>query len=275
MKKVKKEMLKNLYIMDENGVLLYSKDFEKQQYDENVLIGFFTSLANFSREALGTAVKNVNIGEDNKLILVSMQEERILGAVIVDVRDNSQLVSQILKNIVQEFVDSYSPEYNIEKIFHEDMENIIDNNLSEKILRSPKIRFILSWLIVGPMSYGLVLVSTLTTLFLYELFDLERFLGNQILFFSRFLPSLIAISTLDMMILFLLPNIILGYLSPNWKLGMLSSVIFLGLSIYLFFISVQWIFGYIIIGYLPLALIFSLFFLFIGTRAASKRFLKK
>jgi hypothetical protein len=268
-------MLKNIYIMDENGVLLYSKDFEKQKYDENILIGFFTSLANFSREALGTAVKNVDIGEENKLILVPIQEERILGAVIVNVRDNSQLVSQILKNILQEFVDSYSPEYNVERIFHEDMEKIINNNLSEKILRSPVVRFILSWLIVAPMSYGLIVASIFTTTFLYALFDLERFTVNSFLFFSRFLPSLIAISTVDMIILFLLPNLILGYLSPSWKIGIVSSVIQLGLTIYLFFNSMEPLFTYIIIGYLPLALIFSLFFLFIGTRMASRRFLKK
>ncbi len=58
-------MLKNLYILDENGILLYSKEFTREeQYDDNLLIGFFTSIANFSREALGTAVKNVNLGEN-------------------------------------------------------------------------------------------------------------------------------------------------------------------------------------------------------------------
>ena len=87
--------------MDENGILLYSKDFIKQHYDENLLIGFFTSIANFSREALGTEVKNVDIGESNKLVLVPIQEERILGAAIVSNRDNDELVTQILKNILR------------------------------------------------------------------------------------------------------------------------------------------------------------------------------
>ncbi|GAI99743.1 unnamed protein product, partial [marine sediment metagenome] len=46
-------MLKNLYIMDENGKLLYSRDFVREQkYDDNLLIGFFTSITNFSKEAL-------------------------------------------------------------------------------------------------------------------------------------------------------------------------------------------------------------------------------
>jgi len=71
-------MLKNLYILDESGILLYSKEFTREeQYDDNLLIGFFTSIANFSREALGTAVKNVNLGENNKLILVPNEDERL------------------------------------------------------------------------------------------------------------------------------------------------------------------------------------------------------
>lgn len=64
-------MLKSLYILDEHGILLYSKEFVKeQQYDDNILIGFFTSIANFSREALGTAVKNVNLEKIINLFLL-------------------------------------------------------------------------------------------------------------------------------------------------------------------------------------------------------------
>ena len=116
-------MLKNLYIIDENGRLLYSKDLvREQEYDDNLLIGFFTSITNFSREALGTAVKTVDLGENNKLIVVPKQDERILGAAIVSSKDNNELVAKILKNILQEFIDSYSPDYDTEKIIQEEME---------------------------------------------------------------------------------------------------------------------------------------------------------
>lgn len=113
-------MLKNLYILDEHGILLYSKEFVREQkYDDNILIGFFTSIVNFSREALGTAVKNVNLGENNKLILVPFEDEGLLGAAIVSSHDNNELVTKIIRNITQEFIDSYSPEYNQEKIINE------------------------------------------------------------------------------------------------------------------------------------------------------------
>ena len=62
-------MIKSIYIMQENGVLLYSKNFLKEKFDSNLLVGFFASIANFSREALNSVVKNMDLGEDNKLIL--------------------------------------------------------------------------------------------------------------------------------------------------------------------------------------------------------------
>ena len=100
-------MFKSLYIMDENGLLLYSKNFMKHQYDENILIGFFTSIANFSREALGGVVKNLNLGQNNKLILLPNTEERLLCAAIVGDNDNEDLISRILKNVLQDFIDTY------------------------------------------------------------------------------------------------------------------------------------------------------------------------
>ena len=123
-------MLKNLYIMDENGRLLYSKDFVREQkYDDNLLVGFFTSITNFSREALGTAVKNIDLGENNKLIIIPKQEESLLGAAIVSSNDNNELVAKILKNILREFIDSYAPDYDIEKIIQEEMEKNIQSIL--------------------------------------------------------------------------------------------------------------------------------------------------
>ncbi|MCJ7650230.1 MAG: hypothetical protein MUP85_16600 [Candidatus Lokiarchaeota archaeon] len=265
-------MFKSLYIMDENGLLLYSKNFIKHQYDENILIGFFTSIANFSREALGGVVKNLNLGQNNKLILLPNMEERLLGAAIVGDNDNEDLISRILKNILQDFVDTYSPEYEIEKILEEEMQHIIDSNLSGNILHSPLKRLILSWIIVGPLTYPLILLSIYATNFIYLILDLNRFLNQEFLF-TRFLPALILLSIFNIMILYLIPNFVLGYLSPNWKIAFLSSIIYVGVSITVYFFSSEPNFAYIVISNLPLAVIFSLFFLFVGARYSRKKFL--
>ncbi|MBY9015528.1 MAG: hypothetical protein KGD68_07550 [Candidatus Lokiarchaeota archaeon] len=268
-------MLKSLYILDEHGILLYSKEFiREQQYDDNILIGFFTSIANFSREALGTAVKNVNLGENNKLILSPIEDEGLLGAAIVSSNDNNELVTKIIRNIMQEFIDSYSPDYDQEKIINEEMEKIIQDVLRTKMIHSPIIRIALSWLIIAPFTILLIFASINSTLFIYMAFDLNQyFTADQM--FSRFFPALILLSTGNIVILFLFPNLIFGFLSPNRNIAVVNSIIHLVVTIILFAYSSEPAFGYIVIGHLPLTMIFSLFFLFIGIRSSSKRFLKR
>jgi len=267
-------MIKSIYVMDENGLLLYSKNFMEEQYEQDILIGFFASIANFSREALGSIVKNVDSGKNNKLILYPSTEQRLLGAVIVSSNDNNELVMAILKNIIQDFIDSYAPDYNIDQILEEDMEQILNSNMKNQILRSPIRRLVLSWLLVAPLSPLLILLSITVTIFIYDIYDLNRFLTPELLFI-RFMPILVLLSTINIIILFLGPNMILGYLSPNWKIAVVNSIIFLVGTITLYFYSSQPNFAYIVIGNLPLSLIFSLFFLFIGIRYSSKKFLKK
>ena len=267
-------MLKNLYIMNENGMLLYSKNFEKEQkYDDNLLVGFFTSITNFSREALSTAVKTVNLGENNKLIIVPKQDERLLGAAIVSSNDNNELVVKILKNILQEFIDSYSPDYEPEKIIQEEMEKNIQSNLKGKVISSPIIRVVISWLINGSLIYPLILLSIYTTLFIFAAFDLTQYLYGDDLF-TIFFPALILLSTGNIIILFLFPNFLFGLLSPNRNVAIANAIIHLAVTIVLFAYSAEPTFAYIVIGQLPLTLIFSLFFLFVGIRFSSKRFIK-
>ncbi|MFX0041934.1 MAG: hypothetical protein ACFE8L_03380 [Candidatus Hodarchaeota archaeon] len=267
-------MIKSIYFLDENGFLLYSKNFMEEKYDQNVLIGFFSSIANFSREALGGIVKNIDLGENNKLIFVPNSEERILGASVVSSNDNNQLVTLIVKNMMQDFIDSYSPDYDLESIYPDDVESIINNNLRRKIMPPLRIRLLLSWIIAGFLCYFLILLSINVTSFMYDYFNLNRFFTPEQLF-TRFMPILILLSTINIIILFLLPNLILGFLSLNWKIATLNSLIYLVITITLYFYSTEPNFAYIIVGHLPLSLIFSLFFLFIGTRYSSKMFLKR
>ena len=266
-------MIKSIYLLDENGILLYSKNFMEKKYDENILIGFFSSITNFGREALGSIVKNVDLGENNKLILVPNSEERILGATVVSTKDNNDLATFILKNIMQDFIDSYSPDYDPKTIFPDEMERMINDNLKGKIIRSPWIILLLSWIIAGSICYFLILLSINITSFLYRSFGLNQFFTPEQLF-RKVMPALILLSTINIIILFLPPNLILGFLAPDWKIATLNSLIYLVITIILYFYSTEPNFAYIVIGHLPLSLIFSLFFLFIGVRYSSKKFFK-
>jgi hypothetical protein len=76
-------------------------------------------------------------------------------------------------------------------------------------------------------------------------------------------------------ILFLFPNLLFGFLSTNRNISVISSLIHLGATIVLFFYSSEPAFAYIVLGFLPLTLIFTLFFLSIGIKFSSKRFLTR
>jgi len=106
------------------------------------------------------------------------------------------------------------------------------------------------------------------------IFDLNQYITPDQLY-SRFFPALILVSTGNIIILFLFPNLVFGFLSPNRNTAVLNSIIHLFVTIILFAYSSDPAFGYIILSQLPLTLTFSLLFLFIGIRSSSKRFLKK
>ena len=125
-------MIKSLYIMQENGVLLYSKNFLKEKFDSNLLVGFFASIANFSREALNSVVKNMDLGEDNKLILQPMSKEKLIAAAIVNSSDNNELISQILNNIILDFINEIIVEESVENIDNVQVDKIVKENLKRK-----------------------------------------------------------------------------------------------------------------------------------------------
>jgi hypothetical protein len=154
------------------------------------------------------------------------------------------------------------------------MEKVIQDVLRTKIIHSPILRLAVSWLINAPFTILLIFLSINATLFIYEAFNLNQYFNFDQLF-SLFFPVLILLSTGNIIILFLFPNLVFGFLSINRNIAVMNSLIHLGVTVVLFFYSSEPAFTYIVLGALPLTLIFSLFFLFIGIRASSKRFLKR
>jgi hypothetical protein len=260
--------------MKENGILLYSRNFLKQQFDDNLILGFFSSIANFSREALESTLKNMDLGE-YKLVIISMTEEKILVAAIASREDNAVLVNNILKNIAQDFIDSFSPEYNQEMINRENVDKVVDNNLKGKVLLSSKLLFLIAWLIVVPLSYLLIYLSILFTSALFQLFDLNKIIISRIDIFTIFIPMMVLLALFNLTILFLPPNLILGFLIVNKKISILCSFIFIPIIIVLYYYSAEPLFAYIIIAYLPLIVITSPIINYIGYKFQRKKFLIK
>ncbi|MHA1488698.1 MAG: hypothetical protein ACTSRI_03470 [Promethearchaeota archaeon] len=248
-------MIKSVYIMKENGFLLYSKNLIKDQFNHDVILGFFASVANFSREALNSVVNYIDLGE-YKLIILPLIKEKLLVAAIANPEDNNDLINKILRNIMQDFIDEYSPEYNPKLISEQKVDKIVGNNLKGKIIKLSSKKFILiAWLIVAPLSYLLILLSALFTSEIFHLFDLDKIMISRTDLFTIFIPTMVLLALFNYIILFILPNLIFGFLIVKKKIGTLNSLIHITIVITLYFFTVEPLFAYIIIAYLPMNVI--------------------
>ncbi|MHA1804253.1 MAG: hypothetical protein ACTSU4_06910 [Promethearchaeota archaeon] len=266
-------MIESIYILNENGVLLYEKLLTESVFDSNLLIGFFSSITNFSREALNSVINYLDLGENKKLIIISMSREGLLGAMIANSKDNNILLNKILKTILLDFIDEYSPEYDVNKIDPVLMNKIVANSLKGKKQPSMKKRVIFSWLIVAPLSYFLLFISLNTTQFLYSLFQLDQLLYSQLEIFTMFMPALVVLAIANILIIFTVPNFILGFLIGHLKITFISSFFLVILIISLYFFSTTPLFAYIIIANLPFAFFVSFSISYVGIRLSKRKFL--
>lgn len=264
-------MIKQLYIMKENGILLYSKNNTQEQLDDDILVGFFASIANFSRETLNTAVRNVNLGEKSKLILCPISEEKILLAAIVSNDDNEQLLLGILKDIGQDFIDEFGPNYIRENINPARINKIIDDNTADKLIMSKSKRFILSWLVLGPLSTILMFVSVYIGEFLAQSLGLTQptFIFQDII--SWVMPTFFLIATVLNLILFVFPNIINGFILLDRKLMYFNMIVYIILTLLEFYLADVFFMVVILLAYIPLVFIISTYFTSVGYNLAQKK----
>ena len=255
-------MIKSIYIMQENGVLLYSKNFKEEKFDSNILIGFFASIANFSREALNSVVRNMDLGDDNKLILQHIAKEKIIVAAIVSSTDNNDLINKIVKNILLDFVNELLiDEDNVENIDNFLVDEIVKENLKRKSFPSQHKLIIISFMILIPLLIGLLSISIVLT---------NEF-GDWII---NFAPALMLYSSINLLFLTAVPNLISGILSPSRKVVVMNSLIIMLLEVIAYLFLVDFLFRQIIMANLPINLILSLAFGFAGQRISARRFLK-
>jgi len=255
-----------------NGSLLYSNHFsEGERFDDNVLIGFFASLANFSREALETDIEHIDLGHDNKLILFPHSSEKLLATAIVSSIDDNELIMNILRNILQDFIGDFAPDYNPDNIKEEEMNVIIEENISGKISYPLVKRLIFSWLLLIPLCILLNFINITSGDIIFQNLYLEKEIYTQEEIYTEVLPTMIRISLIILLIVFILPNLISGYLVLNEKFAYLNSVIYIILIMVIYFFTIESLFAYVILAYLPLVFLISIGFSYIGFRFAKKR----
>jgi len=247
--------------MQENGVLLYSKVFLKEKFDSNLLVGFFASIVNFSREALNSIVKNMDLGEDNKLILHPMSKEKLIAAAIVSSDDNNDLISRLLNNIVLDFINEVLIDDSVENIDTVKIEKLVKENLKRKNFPSQNKLIILTFFILLPLLFAILAVS----IFLTNLFED---------WFTAIETALMLYSVINLLLLTIFPNLISGLLTPSKKMILVNSALIITIEIVVYSFFVNQLFRQITIANLPINLILSLAFAYMGQRISARRFLK-
>jgi len=261
-------MIKSIYIIRQNGTLIYSKKFVEDKFDDDILIGFFASIVNFSREALNNVIKDIDLGDDNKIALYEHEDERLLTVAMVHSSDDDDLIIKILQNITNDFIILFSPDY--DKLNVKEIENILESNIKKRTSLSTIHRFVLSWIILAPISIVITVLNLMITSYYFQYTYLEEKIYTQEELLKNVLPEAVAISTFLILIIFIVPNLISGYITLDRNLAFLNSILYLIIILTAYFFSAEPLFFYAIYFYLPSALFVSLVFAYFGFRLGVK-----
>ena len=262
-------MIKSFYIMKQNGVLIYSKTYTKENFDDNVMIGFVASIANFSREALQSVIKYIDLGQDNKLVMFEQQREKLVSVAIVNSSDDNDLITNVLRNIIHEFIILFSPDYVSDKIDKNEMERIIEENIKSKTSFSTIQRFVLSWIILVPISILITILNLMATSYFFHVQEERLYTQEELI--TEVIPEAVFISMVVIIIIFIVPNLISGYITLNRNLAFLNSGLYLIVVLFAYLYSGEPLFFYIILYYLPSAIFTSIVFAYIGFKLGIKK----
>lgn len=248
--------------MQENGVLLYSKEYQNVYFDTNLLIGFFASIANFSREALNTAVKNVDLGEENKVILQANPKEGLMAAAIVSPGDNISLIQEILTNIILDFINEFPSFEDPERLDRATIELIFKVNMRRKTFPSPPLLLTASLILLTPVLIILVFISIYLTNAFQELF-------------YNFTFSLVVYTSITLLFLTVIPNLISGFLAPDKRYAWFNTFAIIAFEVVFYVVSVERLFAQITLANLPINFLLSIASAYFGFQLSSRRYLKK
>ncbi|MFX1273767.1 MAG: hypothetical protein ACFFBP_11975 [Promethearchaeota archaeon] len=255
-------MIKSIYIMLDNGILLFSKNFVEIKYDNNLLIGFFASIANFSREALKSVVKTVDLGEENKLVLHPRTKEKLLSAAIVSTTDNNSLIIDILNNLMLDFTHEFTSYDNPDNIDKMTAEKLVSDNLRRKIFPSIPKLILVSIALLTPLLSILIVLSIYITNTFQNLFEHVQ-------------PALILYTSITLLLLTLVPNLISGFLAPDRRYALFNTFVIIIIEVAVYIAFVERLFIQITLANLPINFILSLASAYFGLRLSSRKYLKK
>ncbi|MHA1650794.1 MAG: hypothetical protein ACTSYB_11415 [Candidatus Helarchaeota archaeon] len=281
-------MIYSLYIISEGGIAVYSKNFVRASLDEQLISGFLLAVGNFAKEAVGSGLKKIEMQTGEQLLIYYDETLKLSIAALTGAQDHPKLILNILQDILDKFNTAFNKKSiqigNLGDTSKFDSE--ITTLLKDKTAKRDKKRFILALIL------GSVILAFLYLLFWENLINLLTLFIPQIgtlfnegkhiemLFvFGEFSFNLEFI----LIICFIPSTLLAGYLAGSRKKGKLLGLIFfffaVGSSISLIIIFndnqpillFAFLFFLILLIYVPLVLITSITFSYLGGLIRDRR----
>ena len=138
-------MIKSVLIMEEGGIAVFSYEAGGPIVDEQLISGFLVAVRDLTREAFLDSLQTLYM-HDNQLVFGFKEIEsigKLFGAIISDNSDNSDLVAEILDQLLETFMTTYKEDVKqvLEKRVQKEFEGFKHDitQTMERRLRKPAI----------------------------------------------------------------------------------------------------------------------------------------
>lgn len=276
-------MIHNLYIITEAGVAVYSKNFAKSTMDEQLISGFILAIGNFATEAVGSGLKKIEMQTGEQLFVYYDSTLKLTAAAITGAQDYLKLITKILQKVLIKFNSTIDQQLiqlgQLGKTSEFDSE--LNKLMGKNTAKRDKKRFILG------LTLGTLLLTGLYLLFWTGFLDTisqfivametlppttpEKYiamifasgdfsLGLELLLIICFTPSA------------LIGGYIVGSRNKGKLLGLIFYFLSMGVSLFTVLLMIKtdemmiipFLFLYMMIIYIPLVLVTSIIFSYLG-----------
>lgn len=267
-------MIRSLYILKLNGVLLYSYSYGEEPISEHIFAGFLASIANFSQESLQSLIDRVDLGNNQILVLYKPSNEKIIYAATISKKDNVQLTQTILADFAELFGTEYGPNYSPEKIDDAKTIGFFEQILNPRLISRNKITKIIAFGVSLILICAIAYLIYQFTEYFYIYMGLEK--GAKISWDvnSRYLLYLIIIAAGGVFLLYPINMFLLGYLNGEIIPSRISAFVILIILHIWFFILRDTLF-WVFLVFFPLAWVMSYFFIDLGIKFVNMRKMDK
>lgn len=138
-------MIKSVLIIEEGGIAIFSYEAGGPIVDEQLISGFLIAVRDLTREAFLDSLQTLQM-QDNQLVFGFKEIEdigKLFGAIISDNTDNSDLVAELLDQLLEQFMTKYEVDVKqvLEKRVQKEFEGFKNDieQVMESRLRKPAI----------------------------------------------------------------------------------------------------------------------------------------